>query len=88
MLKLKQHVIRVYQVTENSLPESVDEIKRKIGTGPAYPYPVASTERELFVLGWAARAIVAGVFDSAWEALEPLIRRKLALTPYTRQAGD
>lgn len=84
----KQRLVDMYTIVEGSVPQTLEAFMAELGTGPAYPYPVSSVERNMFLASWEAKSIVAGLHE-AWESsIHPVVAARLLKTPYTRYSGD
>lgn len=87
---IREAAVRHYrQVIEGATALPLDGFMQMLGTAPAYNYPVASAERNMFRIFWAACAMGAGLFEDHWEkTIAPAVNSRLVKTPYTNYAGD
>lgn len=81
--------LRCYgHVVEEQESMTLEAFLKWLGTRAAFPYPTASAERNMFLIGWAARALGAGLWAHWEDTIEPAVRARLAKAPVTNYAGD
>lgn len=75
MASKRSRICETYGVTPGSAPETLADFISRIGTGPAYPYPVLATDISMFIGSWQAQAVTAGLDPDDPGILQALSRR-------------